>query len=355
LYGTVPNLYQKEGGKMNQQNHFYKLKWGILGCAGIADQHMITAIQQSHSGEILAIASRTKDKAKFMAGKHGIPRYYGSYEELLSDTEIEAVYIPLPNHLHCEWVVRAAAAGKHILCEKPLALNETEAAEMTAACHGANVQLAEAYMYRHHPRYVRAREIIQSGQIGDIRGMVGQFTFDLSGRRGDIRFRSDMGGGSTYDDGCYPISAARLLLSAEPEAVTSHSMFSPEHDHVDMMNTALLEFPNGVGAMLQFGMWCAGRNEIQILGSKGSLLITNAFYYEPPAQTRLLINAEGESTEEKFESINHYVCQVEDYNQAILDHRPLPFGADDSIANMKVIEAVLRSSKERIRVQLDTV
>jgi xylose dehydrogenase (NAD/NADP) len=331
-----------------------KLKWGILGCAGIADQHIITAIQQSNSGEVLAVASRTKERAKSMAGKHGIPRYYGNYEALLSDAEIEAIYIPLPNHLHCEWVVSAAAAGKHVLCEKPLALSEGEAIEMATACQKANVQLAEAYMYRHHPRYERAKQLIKSGQIGDVRGVVGQFTFDLSGRAGDIRFRSDMGGGSTYDDGCYPISAARLLLGTEPEAVTAHSLFSPQHDNVDMMNTALLEFPSGIGAMLQFGMWCDGRNEIQVLGSKGSLLIPNAFYYEPPAETKLLINTQGKKTEEHFGSINHYVRQIEDFNNCILDQQPLSYPAGDSIANMKVIEAVLRSSKERIRVELNT-
>lgn len=338
---------------MKQHNRINKLKWGVLGCASIADQHMITAIQQSNSGEVLAVASRKRERAKFIAGKHGIPRIYGSYEELLSDKDIEAVYIPLPNHLHCEWVIRAATAGKHILCEKPLALNEAEARKMAAACHTAEVQLGEAFMYRHHPRYERAIQIIKSGHIGDVRGMMAQFTFDLSGRHGDIRFRSDMGGGSTYDDGCYPISASRLLLGTEPEAVTAHSMFSPQHDHVDMMNATLLEFPNGIGAVLQFGMWCDGRNEIQILGSKGSLLIPNAFYYEPPAQTRLVINAQGESAEEHFESTNHYVCQVEDYNNSILDQRPLPFGAGDSIANMKVIDAVRRSSKERIRIELN--
>lgn len=340
---------------MKQANNLHKLKWGILGCAGIADQHLIKAIQQSHSGEVIAIASRTMERAELMAKKHGIPKYYGNYEELLSDVEVEAVYIPLPNHLHCEWVVRAAAAGKHVLCEKPLALNAAEATEMVAACQKADVHLAEAFMYRHHPRYERAKQIIQSGQIGEVRGMIGLFTFNMSGRQGDIRFRSDMGGGSIYDDGCYPISATRMLLGAEPEAVTVHSMFSPEHDHVDMMNTALLEFPGGVGAMLQFGMWCDGRNEIQVLGSEGSLLIPNAFYYEPPAKTQLVVNVKGNRLEEHFESINHYVSQIEDFNSYVLNEKPLSYIKDDLIANMKVIEAVLRSSKDRIRVQIGTV
>lgn len=329
-----------------------KLKWGIVGCAGIADQHLIRAIQQSLSGEVYAIASRSPEKAELVARKHGIPKFYGNYEQLLSNTDVEAVYIPLPNHLHCEWVKRSAAAGKHVLCEKPFALNAAEAIDMVAACQQANVHLAEAFMYRHHPRYDRARQMIRSGQIGEIRGMIGLFTFNLSDRQGDIRFRAEMGGGSIYDDGCYPISAARMLLGAEPEAVTVHSMFSSEHGHVDMMNTAMLEFPAGIGAMLQFGMWCDGRNEIQILGSEGSLRIPGAFYYEPPAETRLELTIRGKQTEERFESTDHYVRQVEDFNRCVLDGQSPPFAPDDSINNMRAIDAIMMSSKERIRVPL---
>jgi xylose dehydrogenase (NAD/NADP) len=337
---------------MEQTDSLKKLKWGILGCAGIADQHMIKAIQQSVSGEVIAIASRSLEKAGLMARQHGIPSYYGNYDELLSDKDVQVVYIPLPNHLHREWVVRAANAGKHVLCEKPLALNASEAIEMTEACNKANVLLAEAFMYRHHPRYERAKQIIQSGQIGEIRGLCGFFTFDLSNRKGDIRFQSEMGGGSVYDDGCYPISASRMLLSAEPEAVTAHTMFSPLHDNVDMMNTVLLEFPHGVGGMLQFGMWCDGRNEITILGSEGSLNIPNAFYYEPPAATRIILNVRNNRTEEHFEPINHYIRQVDDFNRSIRDGESFPYTSVDSIATMKIIDAVFLSSRERIRVSL---
>jgi xylose dehydrogenase (NAD/NADP) len=331
---------------------FKKIKWGILGCAGIADQHMISAIQQEDASEVLAIASRNVEKSRLFAKKHGIPRSYGSYEELLSDKDVEAIYIPLPNHLHREWVVKAANAGKHVLCEKPLALNASEAIEMAEASRKANVTLAEAFMYRHHPRYDRAKEIIRSGQIGDIRGLVGLFTFDLSHRTDDIRFRSDMGGGSIYDDGCYPISASRMLLGDEPEAVTVHSMFSSRHDYVDMMNTALLEYPKGIGAMLQFGMWCDGRNEITVLGSKGSLTIPNAFYYDPPAETSIIIHVQGERTEERFANINHYLYQVKDFNSSVLGICNLSYQSNDFIANMKVIDAMRESSKKRIRVSL---
>lgn len=333
-------------------NDTRKIKWGILGCAGIADQHLIRAIGQSRAGEVMAIASRSPAKARAMARKHGIPRHYGSYEELLSDAEVEAVYIPLPNHLHCEWVVKAAGAGKHVLCEKPLALNAAEAARMTEACRHARVMLAEGFMYRHHPRYERARQIVRSGQIGEVRGIAGYFTFDLTGRVGDIRFRADMGGGAVYDDGCYPISASRLLLGIEPEAVTAHAMFSPAHDAVDMMHSVLLEFPGGVGAVLQFGMWCAGRNEITVLGSKGSLSIPQAFYYEPPAATRLVLERFGEKTEERFVSLNHYALLINACNDCLLHSAPFPYGPDDAVAGSRVLEAVLRSAKERRRIQL---
>jgi len=329
-----------------------KIKWGILGCAGIADQHMIAAIQDTTSSELLAIASRSLEKARSFANKYNITNYYGNYDELLADAEIEAVYIPLPNHLHCQWVEKADSAGKHVLCEKPFALNEAEAQRMVKACRSANVILAEAFMYRHHPRYERALEIIRSGQIGNIRGMTGHFTFDLSHLHGDIRFQSNMGGGSIYDDGCYPISAARLLLGAEPEAVTAHSMFSSEHDGVDMMNTVLLDFPGGVGAMLQFGMWCAGRNEITVLGSKGSITIPDAFYYEPPSTTLIVLQVDGKKVEERFESLNHYILQVNDFNKRIVRAHPQADEFDEILNNMKVIEAVLKSSRERARVPL---
>jgi len=328
------------------------LKWGILGCAAIADQHMIRAMQRSSNGELLAIASRQAEKAKALADKHGIPRHYGSYAALLADPDIDAVYIPLPNHLHCEWTVRAAEAGKHVLCEKPFAMNADEAARMAEACSVANVRLSEAFMYRHQPRYERARALIASGAIGEVRGLAGWFTFDLSDREGDVRFRRELGGGAVFDSGCYAISGARLLLGSEPEAITVHAYFSERHGGVDMMNAALLEFPNGVGATLQFGMWCDGRNEIQVLGTNGSIVVPTAFYNEPPAVTKLIVNTHGSRIEETFEAANHYTLQVEDFANCVRGGAEPRFPAADAVANMRVLDAAALSSRNRCRAAI---
>lgn len=228
-------------------NSVQKLRWGILGSASIAVESVIPGLQQSELNEVTAIASRDEDKAKQTADQLGIDKAYGSYEALLADDSIDAVYIPLPNHLHREWTIRAAEAGKHILCEKPLALTEQEAQEMVQACADAGVQLAEAFMYRHHPRYDQIRDIIASGEIGEIRGIHSTFSFNNSTASGNVRFRRDWGGGALYDIGCYSISVARLLLGQEPSAATVIGMFSPQHDQVDMMASGLLEFDNHVG------------------------------------------------------------------------------------------------------------
>ncbi|TLS52616.1 Gfo/Idh/MocA family oxidoreductase [Paenibacillus antri] len=326
------------------------IRWGILGCAAIAEQHIVRAIRSSPSGEAVAVASRRADTAKAFADRHGIPRHYGSYEALLADPDVDAVYVPLPNHLHCEWTVRAALAGKHVLCEKPFAMDAEEAVRMAEAAKTANVRLAEAFMYRHHPRYARAKQWIASGAIGDVRAVSASFAFDLSSRSDDIRFRPEHGGGSVYDNGCYAISGARLLLGSEPEAVTAHAWTSERHGGVDMMNAALLEFPGGIGATLLFGMWCDGRNEILVLGSEGSIAIPNAFYYEPPEETRLILRSGGETVEETFSATDHYALQVESFARSVEEGVDPAFPPEDAVANMRVVEATLRSARSRTRV-----
>lgn len=171
-----------------------KLRWGIMGCAQIATNSVMPAIQESESGIIAAVASRGLEKSSAVAAEFGIEKAYGSYEELLADQEIDAVYIPLPNHLHREWVIRAAEAGKHVLCEKPIALNSAEAAEMVEACRKAGVHLAEAYMYRHHPRIAELQDIIARGEIGELRSIRGTFTYNDAGDTTNIRFKSAWGG-----------------------------------------------------------------------------------------------------------------------------------------------------------------
>ncbi|MBW5445374.1 gfo/Idh/MocA family oxidoreductase [Cohnella sp. CFH 77786] len=329
-----------------------KLKWGIIGCAGIAERAVIPGLQQSERNEVAAIASRDLAKAKETAGRLGIPAAYGSYEELLRDASIDAVYIPLPNHLHKEWTIRAAQAGKHVLCEKPIALNAEEAQEMADACKVAGVHLAEAFMYRFHPRYAMIREVIASGEIGEIRGIHGTFTFNNAGDKGNVRFRKDWGGGSVYDVGCYPISAARLLLGREPEAATAQAFFSPEHDGVDMMASGLVEFPGSVALTFDCGMWAAFRNTLEVLGTQGTIEVPSAFITQPNGGSNFFVNAGGSRREVAVPDVNQYALQGDEFARTVLDGVQPKFESEDAVRNMRVIDAVLRSAETKGRVTL---
>jgi len=329
-----------------------KLRWGILGCAGIAKRAVIPGIQQSQTGVVSAIASRGEEKAKETAAQLNIPVHYGSYEALLEDDQIDAVYIPLPNHLHKEWTIRAAEAGKHVLCEKPFALNAAEAEEMIAACAKAGVKFAEAFMYRHHPRYAMIKDVIQSGEIGTIRGIHGAFTFNNAKDANNVRYKQFMGGGSLYDVGVYPISAARFILEQEPQAATVHAFFSPEHDNVDMMASGLLEFADGVALTFDCGMWAAGRNVLEILGTEGRIEVPSAYVVRQNADDHFFVTVKGERREVSVPYVNQYALQADDLGRSVLEGKPQKFDPSDAVLNMRVIDACLKSAQERVRVTL---
>lgn len=329
------------------------LRWGIIGCAAIAKRAVIPGIQQSENNQVVAIASRNLSTAQETAAQLNIPVAYGSYDELLQDPQIDAVYIPLPNHLHKEWTLKAAAAGKHVLCEKPLALTADEAAQMIAGCQAAGVHLAEAFMYRHHPRYQLLKDKIASGVIGEIRGIHGTFTFNSSANHGNVRFNQAWGGGSVYDVGCYPITAARLLLEREPEAVTAQAFFSPEHDNVDMMTSGLIEFPGSVALTFDCGMWAGGRNTLEIVGSTGYITVPNAFVSGSEDGWSFYIHTGKESPEKvTVPLINQYAKQADDFAAVVLQNASPIVEADDALHNMKIIDAVLQSARTRTRVVL---
>lgn len=329
-----------------------KLKWGIMGCAGIAKRAVIPGLQLSGLNEVAAIASRDLDNAKRTAEELNIPTAYGSYEELLADDSIDVIYIPLPNHLHREWTIRAAEAGKHILCEKPLALNEKEAAEMAEACAKAGVLLSEAFMYRYHPRYEMIKDIIASGQIGEVRAIRSAFTFNNAGDKKNVRYRKDWGGGSIYDVGCYPINAARLLLGQEPKAVTVQALFSQEHDDVDMMASGLIEFDNSVSLSFDCGMWAAFRNPLEVLGSEGIIEVPSAYVTPNPGSGNFFVTAKGERKEIEVAHVNAYTEQADHLARAIAGNAAMRFDAMDAIANMRVIDACLESARMHSRITI---
>lgn len=325
------------------------LRWGILGCAAIADRAVIPAILASETGQLMGIASRDEAKAKNKAEQFNIPKHYGSYEALLADPDIDAVYIPLPNHLHKQWTLAAAQAGKHILCEKPLALNAEEAQEMVDACKEAGVHLAEAFMYRHHPRIARAKEILASGEIGDLRAIRGCFTFNGAANKNDIRFVKEWGGGSLFDVGCYPLSAARLIMGVEPEAVTVHALFSPEHGDVDMMASGLVEFPGNVALSFDCGMWATYRNELEIIGTEGTIVLTPSFL--PPAdQDGLTIHVGNQIRKEDAYGTNAYVIQCDQFARTVWGEEAPAFSAQDAVSNMRLLDACVASARARARV-----
>jgi len=329
-----------------------KIRWGIIGCAGIAKHSVIPGIQKSETGEVAAIASRGLDKAKQTAEELTIPTAYGSYEELLADPTIEAVYIPLPNHMHKEWVIRAAEAGKHVLCEKPLALTAQEAQEMVAACEKAGVAFAEAFMYRYHPRYNVIHDIIQSGEIGEIRGIHGTFTFNNAKDKNNIRYKQDWGGGSLYDVGVYPISAARMLLNEEPQAATVHALLSEEHDYVDMIASGILEFNKGVALTFDCGMWAAFRNTLEVLGTDGRIEVPSAFVVNQDERDNFFVHTKDGRREVEVPRLNQYALQADAIGRSIRNGEPLPFPASDAVLNMRVLDACLTSARERRRVEI---
>lgn len=328
-----------------------KVRWGILSCAGIADRAFIPGVKNSKTGVVVAVSSRNLDKAKAFAEKHGVDKAYGSYEELLQDPDIDAVYIPLPNQMHAEWTMKAAEAKKHVLCEKPLTTNEADAVRSVEACRKYGVLLGEAFMYRHHPRYDAIKEIIRSGEIGEIRGIHSLFTFDKHEDTGNVKFVNDLGGGSIYDVGCYPISSARYLLEKEPEAATVQAFFSEQHDNVDMFASGLLEFPGSVSLTFQCGMWAERKNSLLIVGSKGYISMESAFSYDPSVK-HFQVCVAGKIRDEAIPEVDHYMLEIDEFGRSILEGKNLRFPAEDAILNMRAIDACLRSARERRRVEL---
>lgn len=326
-----------------------RLHWGILGTATIAKQSMIPGIIESNTGAIQAIASRSIGKAQTLASEFSIPTAYGSYEELLADPLIDAVYIPLPNHLHKEWVIRAAEAKKHILCEKPISLNQAELEEMKHICEENGVLLLDAFMYRYQERYARIAKHLTNGDIGELRGIRSSFSFNNAEALDNFRMKKEYGGGSLYDIGVYPLSLARMVFKEEPEAITVHSFSPASHDGVDMTAAGLVEFANGRFLTFDCGMWAAYRNDAELLGTTGRIMISNPFTGGSEGFT--LIQG-SEEHQIDVEDTNHYAKQADYFAHVVWGETSNRFGLDDSLANMRLLDSALQSQEKRERVVL---
>lgn len=316
-----------------------KVKWGVVGVAKIATTKVIPAMQAGEWVEVAAIASRDIEKARAAAHKLGIPKAYGSYEELLADPEIEAIYNPLPNHLHVPLSIRAAEAGKHVLCEKPVALNAAECRTLIDAQRRTGVRIGEAFMVRSHPQWLRAREVARSGAIGDVRAITAAFSY-FNRDPGNVRNVAGWGGGALMDIGCYPIQVSRFLLGEEPVRVLGLIDRDPDF-HTDRLTTALLEFPS-THCLFTCGTQMAPYQRVLILGTTGRIEIEIPFNAPPDRPTRIYADPAGW---EEFPICDQYTLQGDSFSRAVRGLGEVPTPLEDSLRNMAVIDAVFQSAR----------
>jgi predicted dehydrogenase len=321
-----------------------KIRWGVLSTAKFGREKMIPALQKSQYAEVRAIASRSIEDAKQRSGELGIPTYYEGYEKVLEDENIDAVYIPLPNHLHVQWAIKALKAGKHVLCEKPIALSASEAQSLLiAARQTPHLKIMEAFMYRFHPQWQKAKALIASGMIGTLKSIHAHFSYYNTDPH-NIRNQPEIGGGGMMDIGCYCISLSRFIFKGEPGKVAGMLEYDPALG-TDRMASALLQFPGGV-ASFTCSTQMMPYQKVNILGTSGRIEIEIPFNTPPDKETRLHIFTKDKVEEVVFEAVDQYTIQCDAFSKAILNNTEVPEPLEDAVHNMKVIEAVFKAAKE---------
>jgi predicted dehydrogenase len=323
-----------------------KVRWGVLGAASIAVRKVIPGMQKGEWSEVTAIASRDLPKAEDAAHKLGIAKAYGSYEELLADPGVDAIYNPLPNHLHVPCSIKAAEAGKHVLCEKPLSLSVTEAKTLLAARDRCNVKIGEAFMVKTHPQWLRTRELIRHGVIGELRAIMGVFSYFNRDPK-NIRHVAEWGGGGLMDIGCYPITTSRWIFGEEPLRVAGIAEIDPEFG-TDRLTSAVMEFPSGQ-AMFTCSTQVVPYQRMQFLGTKGRIEIEIPFNAPNDRPTRIFVDDGRDvfGTGIRTETIpvcDQYTVQGDAFSRAIREGGQVPVPLEDSIANMAVMEAIFRAA-----------
>lgn len=325
-----------------------KIRWGVLSTAKIGREKVIPATQRSQFGVVTAIASRNLARAKAVAADLNIEKPYGSYQELLADRNVDAVYIPLPNHLHVRWAMRSLSAGKHVLCEKPIGLNTAEAEQLAgvAASH-PHLKVMEAFMYRFHPQWQAARQLVREGRIGRLRTIHTHFSY-YNDDPENIRNQPDLGGGALMDIGCYPISLSRFIFDAEPQRVLGHIERDPKL-HIDRLTSAVLEFFQGTSTFT-----CATQlvpyQRVNIFGTSGRIEIEIPFNAPSDRPCRMWVQVgtrpDTPIEEIRFDLCDQYTLQADAFARAILDNTPVPTPLSDAVSNMRVIERILASSEK---------
>jgi predicted dehydrogenase len=318
-----------------------KVKWGIISTAKIGVEKVIPGIMKSENVEVVAISSRNIETAQLFADKLGIQKAYGSYEALLQDPEVEAIYNPLPNHLHVPWTIKALQAGKHVLCEKPVALNAVEASLLLEAkAQFPHLKLMEAFMYRHTPQWRFAKQKIADGSIGQLRNIHSIFTY-FNADPNNIRNQSDIGGGGLMDIGCYCISLSRWLFEQEPVRVSATIEFDPVMK-TDRLASGILEFSGGTG-LFTCSTQLAPFQHATILGTEGAVEIEIPFNAPTDRPTRVWLTTKQGKEEVVFDAMDQYTLQAESFSQSILDDTQVYTPIEDAISNMKVIDALFES------------
>lgn len=327
-----------------------QVRWGQISTATIGTVKVLPGMKKSEHAEIVAICSRDLKSAETAARALGIPKAYGSYEELLQDPEIDAVYNPLPNHLHVPWSIKALEAGKHVLCEKPIALNAAEAQTLAdASKRFPHLKIMEAFMYRHHPQWKRAKELVDEGKIGALRTIHSFFSY-YNDDPNNIRNQADIGGGGLMDIGCYNISLSRFIVGGEPGRVVS----VVEHDPkllTDRLVSGILDFGNVTSTFTCSTQLCPYQR-VNIFGTTGRVEIEIPFNAPPDRPCKMWHSADGVTEEIVFDITDQYGLQGEAMSLAILNDTPVPTPLEDAVANMRVIDAIVESGRKNAWVTL---
>ena len=327
-----------------------KVRWGVLSSAKIGLEKVIPAMQKGEYCEITAIASQNLERGKAAATQLGIPQAYGSYEELLADDNIDAIYIPLPNHLHVPWTKKALEAGKHVLCEKPIGLNTAEAEDLLAcAKKHSQLKVMEAFMYRHHPQWLKAQQLVNEGKIGNLLNIHSFFSY-YNADPANIRNMAEIGGGGLMDIGCYCISLARFIFNSEPQRVLGKMEYDPEFK-TDRLCSGLLDFGDQ-SSTFTCSTQLTSYQRVNIFGTEGRIEIEIPFNAPPDQPCRIWHQQDEKLEEITFELCDQYTIQGDLFSQAILNKTEVPTPLVDSVKNMRVLDAVINSAESDAWVSL---
>lgn len=315
-----------------------RVRWGILSTANIG-RRVIPAIHASHNGVVAAVASRSLERAGNFAAEQGIPRALGSYEELIADEDIDAIYIPLPNSMHAEWSVKCAESGLPTLCEKPFASDAAEAQSIVDAFAARDVLLAEAFMYRFHPQHAKVKEIVAAGGIGDLQIINCSFTFSISDKA-NIRLSKPLAGGALMDVGCYCVNLMRFMTGEEPARITASARIG-DNTGVDEALAGTLAFPSGAIGHFDCGLRAHRQHSYTLKGTEGMIVVPTSFVPDKSADTLVRHWHGDDSTEHVIPAIDHYQLMVEDFADALLNERAPRFAPTDAVQNMIVVDQLL--------------